>query len=189
MDEQLNGTSFNLIYDVFLNSITDDMYMELSESETYSLLQDLLLNALPHFEFPRFDITNYELSYIEDQDYYCGADSNYQTVSCYFPAGGCFKDVLTDEEIKVIVLYMIVEWLGTQLASIEMTRMKYSGSDFKFTSQASHLQKVLQLKRDYERQGFHLQRLYKRRKKDENGFYIPTMYEIMYDTREEEYEP
>jgi hypothetical protein len=38
MDEQLNGTSFNLIYDVFLNSITDDMYMELSESETYSLL-------------------------------------------------------------------------------------------------------------------------------------------------------
>jgi hypothetical protein len=47
--------------------------------------------------------------------------------------------------------------------------MKYSGSDFKFTSQASHMQKLLQMKRDYEREGFHLQRLYKRRKMDANG--------------------
>jgi hypothetical protein len=64
---------------------------------------------------------------------------------------------------------MIVEWLGQQLASVENTRMKYSGSDFKFTSQANHMQKLLALKRDYEREGFHLQRLYKRRAPDENG--------------------
>ena len=64
---------------------------------------------------------------------------------------------------------MIVEWLSQQLASIENTRMKYSGSDFKFTSQANHIQKLLQLKKDYEREGFHLQRLYKRRAPDENG--------------------
>ena len=31
------------------------------------------------------------------------------------------------------------------------------------------MQKLLQLKKDYEREGFHLQRLYKRREKDENG--------------------
>jgi len=61
---------------------------------------------------------------------------------------------------------MIVEWLSQQLASVENTRMKYSGSDFKFTSQANHMQKLLQLKKDYEREGFHLQRLYKRRKRD-----------------------
>ena len=64
---------------------------------------------------------------------------------------------------------MIVEWLSQQLASVQNTRMKYSGSDFKFTSQASHMQKLLQMKRDYEREGFHLQRLYKRRKSDANG--------------------
>jgi hypothetical protein len=45
--------------------------------------------------------------------------------------------------------------------------MKYSGTDFKFTSQANHMQKLLQLKKDYEREGFHLQRLYKRRIPDE----------------------
>ena len=75
---------------------------------------------------------------------------------------------------------MIVEWLGQQLATIENTRMKYSGSDFKFTSQANHMQKILQLKKDYEREGFHLQRLYKRRIKDEKtGLLKSTMGSIM----------
>ena len=74
---------------------------------------------------------------------------------------------------------MIVEWLGQQLASVENTRMKYSGTDFKFTSQANHMQKLLTLKKDYEREGFHLQRLYKRRKADENGIMRSTMNMIM----------
>ena len=54
---------------------------------------------------------------------------------------------------------MIVEWMGQQLATVELIRMKYSGSDFKFTSQANHMHKL----KDYERKGFHLQRLYKRK--------------------------
>ena len=74
---------------------------------------------------------------------------------------------------------MIVEWLGQQLASVENTRMKYSGSDFKFTSQANHMQKLLALKKDYEREGFHLQRLYKRRKADKNGIMRSTFGIIM----------
>ena len=57
--------------------------------------------------------------------------------------------------------------------------MKYSGSDFKFTSQANHMSKLLTLKKDYEREGFHLQRLYKRRKKDSNGIFKSTFGEIM----------
>ena len=42
--------------------------------------------------------------------------------------------------------------------------MKYSGSDFKFTSQANHLQKLLALKAENHREDMHAQRLYKRRK-------------------------
>mgnify|MGYP000886615929 CR=1 FL=1 len=57
--------------------------------------------------------------------------------------------------------------------------MKYSGNDFKFTSQANHMQKILQMKKDYEREGFHLQRLYKRRKKDKEGVYRSTLGQIM----------
>jgi hypothetical protein len=57
--------------------------------------------------------------------------------------------------------------------------MKYSGSDFKFTSQANHMSKILTLKKDYEREGFHLQRLYKRRLKDDKGIMRSTMGSIM----------
>ena len=41
--------------------------------------------------------------------------------------------------------------------------MKYSGSDFKMTSQANHLQKLLSLLGECQRQSHHMQRLYKRR--------------------------
>jgi hypothetical protein len=47
--------------------------------------------------------------------------------------------------------------------------MKYSGSDFKFTSQANHLAKLLTLKAENHRENIHLQRLYKRRKVAEDG--------------------
>lgn len=47
--------------------------------------------------------------------------------------------------------------------------MKYSGSDFKFTSQANHLAKLLNLKTEVNRENIHFQRLYKRRFKALDG--------------------
>lgn len=172
-------TPFSIIYDSFLSKITDDMYMELTELDTFSMLQELLLSAIPKFEFPRVDLNNYELLDIEDQITYQGIESENQLVSGIIYSSGYFNCRLNIEEISILSTYMIVEWLGQQLASIENVRLKYSGSDFKFTSQANHLQKVLVLKKDYEREGFHLQRLYKRRKKDSNGIFKSTFGEIM----------
>mgnify|MGYP003413961148 CR=1 FL=1 len=74
---------------------------------------------------------------------------------------------------------MKTAWVQRQVASIENTRMKYSGSDFKFTSQANHMAKILTVKQDYEREGFHLQRLYKRRRKSDNGSIESTFDTIM----------
>ena len=156
----MNTTSFSLVYDSFLSKITDDMYLELTELDTFRMLEQLLLSAIEKFEFPRIDLTDYtllEISNNEEED---------DTIKY---EGGYFNNQLTHEEINILAVYMIVEWLSQQLASIENTRMKYSGSDFKFTSQANHMQKLLQLKKDYEREGFHLQRLYKRRAPDKNG--------------------
>ena len=42
-------TSFLTIYDAFFSRITDDMYMEFTEEDTYMMLQDLLLNNLFRF--------------------------------------------------------------------------------------------------------------------------------------------
>lgn len=134
------------------------MFMELTRGDTQKILQELLLSALHKFEFPRFNIYDYDLEL------------------------GQYNVGLTYEEINIISNYMIVEWLGQQLASVQNTRMKYSGSDFKFTSQANHMQKLLSLKKDYERQGFHLQRLYKRRYLDEQGNFRSSMGDLMSTT-------
>ena len=69
-------TPFSKIYDSFLSKLTDDMYMELDELQTYRMLEELLLSAIQKFEFPRFDITNYETSYLDKEVDYSGVDSN-----------------------------------------------------------------------------------------------------------------
>ena len=159
MDSNIQGTPFSIVYDTFLSKVTDDMYMELTKQDTYGLLQELLLNAIPRFEFPRVDLFDYVLAELKEQSFFIAR--------------------LSREEINILAIYMVVEWLGQQLASVENVRMKYSGSDFKFTSQANHMQKLLALKKDYEREGFHLQRLYKRRKTDVNGVMRSTFGTIM----------
>ena len=169
-------TSFSVVYDSFLSKITDDMYMELTKEDTYKMLQDLLVSSIPKFEFPRFNIFDYELGTeisVETED----EEGNIIVTNEY--KVGYFNSILTQEEINIIATYMIVEWLGQQLASIENIRMKYSGTDFKFTSQANHMQKLLTLKKDYEREGFHLQRLYKRRAPGKDGLPKSTLDIIM----------
>ena len=175
----MNTTSFSLVYDSFLSKITDDMYLELTELDTFRMLEQLLLSAIEKFEFPRIDIWDYELFKISDETTYNGAESNHEQVPAIIYSGGCFNNLLTHEEINILAVYMIVEWLSQQLASVENTRMKYSGTDFKFTSQANHMQKLLQLKKDYQREGFHLQRLYKRRIPDKRGVMRSTLGVIM----------
>lgn len=179
-----NTTPFSTIYDSFLSKITEDMYMELTELDTFQLLEELLLSAIQKFEFPRVDLTDYELSAATDQVTYNGVESDHKNCLAIVYHGGWFNTVLSQEEINVLSTYMVVEWLSQQLASVENTRMKYSSADFKFTSQANHMAKLQNLKTQYEKEGFHLQRLYKRRSRDKNGVQQSTMWSIMYSERE-----
>ena len=152
------ATSFDTMEDFFLAGITDDMYMELTEEDTQALLDEILIAALPSFEFPKqpqlHDINTTNRTFTVD---------------------------LTQEEMMIIRQYMIAEWIGYQLAAIENIRQKYSGSDFKFTSQASHMKQLMAMKQDYEKHGFHLQRLYSRRKINDEGYYVTTFNTIMED--------
>ena len=168
----INYTPFFVVYDSFLSKITDDMYMEFTPQDTSQMLYQLLVAALPNFEFPRQDLS-YHLIPTEEQSQDTNEGQDEQQLIW------AFQNKLTPEEINIISTYMVVEWISQQLASIENTRMKYSGSDFKFTSQANHIQKLQKLKQHYTQQGFHLQRLYKRRKKDDNGIYRSTFGTIM----------
>ena len=77
---------------------------------------------------------------------------------------------LSNEEINILALLMKQAWVQRQVTSIENTRMKYSGADFKMTSQANHLSKLLSLLEESRRDSFHMQRLYKRRKLSSDGY-------------------
>lgn len=172
-------TSFSTIYDNFLTRVTSDMYMEWTELDTYSHLQDLLTVSIPRFEFPRFNIFDYEEGYYDSLGTYKGVESNNIEVPAAGWVGGTFHNNLTLEEINIIALNMVIEWLGQQLSTTDNTVMKYSGSDFKFTSQANHMAKIKNLLEKYEQESNHLQKLYKRRIIDKDGSIKTTIPTLM----------
>ena len=160
------GTQFALVYDRFLGKITDDMYMELTPQDTIRDLQNLLIDAIPGFEFPR-KVLDYEIDIQsgEQESGFVTTDLENNTVTdCSF-----FWSDLTSEEINILAVLMMCAWVQRQVTSIEITRMKYSGTDFKMSSQAAHLTRLLALLAECQRQSLHLQRLYKRRRTDKYG--------------------
>lgn len=158
------------------------MYMELTPEDTVRDLQRLLIDSIPGFEFPRKDLYNYELKtevvpedQVQEGDFVIGviwgeipSDNEPPKVIIEKSTFGC---ELTSEEINILAILMKHAWLQRQVASVENTRMKFSGADFKFTSQANHLAKLLNLLTEVNRESHHMQRLYKRRKIDKDGSY------------------
>lgn len=141
-------TSFDEIYNVFFGKITDDMYLEWSEEDTKQDIKSILIESLPMFEFPKFDIAD-----MDDNG---------------------FSADLTSAEIDIIATIMVWAWIKRQVASCDNIRMKFSGSDFKMTSQANHLEKLLKLQEQWRAESHHAQRLYGRRETNEKGIYEST---------------
>ena len=115
------ATPFSLVYDSFLSKITDDMFLELTELDTYRMLEELLLSAIEKFEFPKQNLHDYNVIQISDTGTYQGVDSNGEEVEAIVYDGGEFNIDLTHEEINILAVYMIVEWESQQLASIFYT--------------------------------------------------------------------
>ena len=183
MGEQRKGTLFSAVYNRFLGKITDDMYIELTPEDTIKDFQNLLIDAIPGFEFPRQDISNYTIQVVQikenevlDGDFIIGvvwddlAENIVETPDVLVDRS-CFAANLTSEEINILALLMKQSWIQRQVNSIENTRMKYYGSDFKMTSQANHLSKLMNLLETAKTESFHMQRLYKRRRLDDKGYY------------------
>ena len=175
-------TQFSAVYNRFLGKITDDLYLELTPADTLKDLQNLLLDAIPGFEFPRQNLFDYIIEVKEMQeneltpdDFVLGTVWDNLDTELLSETPNVLVDKshfnveLTPEEINILALLMKQGWVQRQVTSIENTRMKYSGSDFKMTSQANHLSKLLSLLEESRRDSFHMQRLYKRRKFADNG--------------------
>lgn len=182
-DEEKRGTLFSTVYNRFLGKITDDMYIELTPEDTIKDLQNLLIDAIPGFEFPRANISDYEQKVVQIREdevqngdfiigvVWDGLDENIVETPDVLVDRSSFAEELTSEEINILALLMKQAWVERQVNSIENTRMKYYGSDFKMTSQANHLSKLMNLLENAKTESFHMQRLYKRRIPDKNGRY------------------
>ena len=178
------GTPFTDVYNRFLGKITDDMYVELTPQDTIRDLRNLIIDAIPGFEFPRHNLYDYIIqTEIKDEDKVLTSDFIIGLVWDDMPEDSMniiprvtiekseFAAELTSEEINILAILMMCAWIQRQVTSIENTRMKYSGADFKMTSQANHLSKLQSLLGECHRQSHHMQRLYKRRKIIDNGEY------------------
>ena len=178
------GTPFVDVYNRFLGKITDDMYVELTPQDTIKDLRNMLIDAIPGFEFPRHNLYDYVIeAEVKDEDKVLTTDfiigmlwdempeDSENAVPRLVVEKSQFAAELTSEEINILAILMMCAWVQRQVTSIENTRMKYSGTDFKLTSQANHLSKLQSLLNECHRQSHHMQRLYKRRKIIDNGEY------------------
>lgn len=156
------------------------MYMELTPEDTLKDLQNLLIEALPGFEFPRVNLYDYEIDVVNigqeelvDDDFVVGivwGDLESEGIPQAIVDKSHFNMELTSEEINILAILMKQGWVQRQVTSIENTRMKYTSADFKMTSQANHLSKLMSLLEKSKQDSLHMQRLYKRRKLTSTGY-------------------
>ncbi len=171
-------TRFTDVYNRFLGKITDDMYLELTPQDTIKDLRNMIIEAIPGFEFPRCNLYDYTIDQeikpedeVQEDEMIIGLlwddtieDDDLGKAPLVVVEKSTFAGDLNSEEINILAILMMINWVQRQVTSIENTRMKYSGADFKMTSQANHLQKLLSLLSECHRQSHHMQRLYKRRR-------------------------
>lgn len=145
-------TPLQTVYDSFFNIVTDDFYNELITSEVNDDCKAILLASIPLFEFPK-------------QPLNIVLDVNGEEI---------FDRILTLEEVNILAFGMVQIWAQRQVSTIEMTRQKFSGADFKITSQAAHLQRLLALLESTKTEHRRLQMLYSRRRDNGIGGYETT---------------
>jgi hypothetical protein len=112
------GTLFSAVYNRFLGKITDDLYLELTPEDTLKDLQNLLLDAIPGFEFPLQNLFDYVTELAE-----VGEDETSTDDFIIGPAWGelldeslsapkvlvdrsRFNAMLTSEEINILAILM-----------------------------------------------------------------------------------
>ncbi len=158
--ERLQGaTPFPVFYDMFFSLVTEDMYLEWSKEETIIDIKNILLAAIPGFRFPRFKLFAYE--------------KEIDPLTSYYTVGDKYPFLLDQEEVKIIGDLMVLEWIRRQIATVDVTRQKYSSKDFELTSQANHLAKLLQFEEKHKENIKEAQMLYKRRVIGADGYVKP----------------
>ena len=124
------GTKFATVYNRFLGKITDDMYLELTPEDTIKDLQNLLVDAIPGFEFPRINLYDYDISVVKiaedeivEEDFVLGVvweddSGELSEVPNVLVDRSSFNVELSSEEVNILALLMKQAWVQRQVTSI-----------------------------------------------------------------------
>lgn len=115
-------TSYDAIYQRFLNKITSFRILELSDSDVQEMMSMWLTSAISKFRKCKSDLSKRDDEILE------------------------FEEDLLDEEQEILALLMVNEWLEPQINSELYINQFYGGKEEKFYSQQQHLDKLMDLK-------------------------------------------
>ena len=101
------GTKFASVYNRFLGKITDDMYVELTPQDTMRDMQNLLIDAIPGFEFPRKRL-DYTIS-VEEGNSGDFVVTSIEGIS--YVDNSAFEVELNSEEINILAILMMCSWV------------------------------------------------------------------------------
>ena len=110
-------TSYDAVYDAFHARILEDEWENWLIAEAESDWRQILEMALPHFKFPRVDLTHDERGFSGD---------------------------LGQEEIQIIANFMKCEWLNRCIMTWENVKPLYVERDFSQANLLDKLQKMLE---------------------------------------------
>lgn len=128
-------TSYDKVYDAFLARILEDEWDNWLIEEAENDWRQILEMALPHFKFPRVDLTHDDLGFSGDLGY---------------------------EEIQIIANFMKCEWLNRCIMTWENVKPLYVERDF---SQANLLDKLQNLLESELKRAKEMESIYYRSRK------------------------
>jgi hypothetical protein len=110
-------TSYDKVYDAFLARILEDEWENWLIEEAENDWRQILEMALPHFKFPRVDLTHDDTGFSGDLGY---------------------------EEIQIIANFMKCEWLNRCIMTWENVKPLYVERDFSQANLLDKLQNMLE---------------------------------------------
>lgn len=116
-------TSYETVYNQFLSKITSYKLLELSDNDVQAMLLQWLTAAIPKFRRCKTDLSQRDDEILE------------------------FKNDLLEEEIEILALLMVNEWLEPQINSELYVSQFFGGKEEKWFAQANQLEKLIALKK------------------------------------------
>lgn len=110
-------TNYSVVYDAFLARILEDEWEHWLIEEAEEDWRQILDMAVPHFKFPRVDLTRVEDGFAGD---------------------------LASEEIQIIANFMKCEWLNRCIMTWENVKPLYTERDFSQANLLDKLKKMLE---------------------------------------------